>query len=221
MPRAVIRRHLLAAAMLVPALPLARRPAAQPAGAAAAMPGPAAEPSFVVVQRTLAAAMTESAGALRAQHRLRATRALDRARRLARFAGKALGLAPEGIAAFGEALRAVERGRHALQMGRLEEAADILAMGAEALQAARLGASRPVHPGIEAVAEAEGRPVLDAQGEEVGSVEALAPDQAEVLIAAGGMFGIGLFAHTVRLPAQRVLLGREYALALAGKEAFG
>ncbi|MBN9560556.1 MAG: PRC-barrel domain-containing protein [Alphaproteobacteria bacterium] len=158
--------------------------------------------------------MEESAAALRAERRHDATRALDRARRLARFADTAQGLAPEGSATFRTVRQAVEQGRHALQVGRSEEAADILATGARTLANAPLGASQAHHPDPEKASEIVGRPVLNARGEELGSIESVAPGRQEVLIAAGGIFGICLGAHTLQVPADAVLIGKEYAVTL-------
>ncbi len=216
---AASRRALLGAAMLLAALSPPRPAAAQRPGAdaGAVAPGDGKAPGFGVVQRVLAAAMTQSAGALRARHRHVATRALDRARRLARFADTAW-LAFPADTAFGAARRAVERARHGLQTGRPEEAADVLDAGARTLAGAALGDTRPPRPDVGTVTRAAGRPVLGLQGEEIGEIEGFrgagggrSPSDV-VLVSVGGFLGLG--ARTVEVPADGVLLGRDYAMVV-------
>ncbi|MDJ0390312.1 hypothetical protein QMO56_19555 [Roseomonas sp. E05] len=185
---------------------------AQATGATAAAASEATA-RFDAVRQALTAAMSQSAEALRAGQRHAATRALDRARRLARFGDTAWMLDETGRKAFREARHGVEEGRKALQNGEPEKAADSLQSASQALAQAPLGEAEPRRLDAQAVAEAEGRTVLDARGEEAGTLQGYAPETDEILVSRGGLLGIG--ADTVRLRADQVLLGRDYALALA------
>ncbi|MDJ0390808.1 hypothetical protein QMO56_22075 [Roseomonas sp. E05] len=203
---------LLGAAWIAAALPLG--PAAMAQAPSAPTPPKAEAPArFDAARQALATAMSQSAGALRAGHRHEATRALDRARRLARFGDTAWMLGEPGRKAFRDARHGVEEGRKALQNGAPHKAADILQSASQALAQTPLGEAEPRRLDAQAVSEAEGRTVLNAQGEEAGTLEGYAAEGDAILVSQGGFLGIG--ARTIRLPADQVLLGQDYALTLA------
>ncbi|MDJ0391008.1 hypothetical protein QMO56_23085 [Roseomonas sp. E05] len=205
-------RTLLGAAWIAAALPLTPAAMAQATGAAAEAASEAAA-RFDAARQALATAMSQSAEGLRAGRRHEATRALDRARRLARFGDTAWMLDEPGWKAFRDARRGVEEGRTALQNGEPEKAADTFQSASRALAQAPLGEAEPRRLDAQAVAEAEGRTVLNARGEEAGTLKGYAAETGEILVSRGGFLGIG--ADTVRLPAGQVLLGQDYALTLA------
>ena len=192
----------------------AAAPLALPAHAAVQDAQPPAN-GLRIVRQSLAAAMDQSATALRAGRRHEATMALDRARRLSRFAHTASGISSvQDSSTFAAAHDGVAQARHDLQMGRPLPAAARLEIAAHALLVSPFQNSIPEHPAARIIATVEGRPVLDAYGNEIGAIEGFAAPGNEVLIAVGGTLGIGLGAHTVAVPASRVLLGGEYAVLL-------
>lgn len=165
--------------------------------------------AVAALAQSLGAAMRRAAGALRAGHRRDATRALDRARRLARFADGLPGLDPAAFAAFAGASGAVEQGRHALQNGRPADAASILGDEAGRLLAVPLAttAQRGVAGGV-----APGSTVLDLAGDVVGEVSEVR-GQGTVQLSLGGVLGFGAARREV--PASLLLAGRDEVMLLA------
>lgn len=186
--------------------------AGTPAMAQAAADAPGA--GFDAVRAGLAYEMTQSAEALTDGHRHDATKALDRALHLAEFATTAFAL-PEKSGPFHDAHKAIKNARHALQMGRPEEATRILAEAGEVLGGAPLPDLPDAGLTLEQAEIAEGRFVLNATGHRLGELNGVVPTADEsaamAIIGHGGWGGIG--EQEVQVPL-RSLLGSHSFLVL-------
>lgn len=177
--------------------------------------GPPADAThgFDAVRQGLAEAMTASAKALDAGQRHEATKAMDRALHLAEFATAAPALEGPSKRVFQDAHTAVKEGRHALQNGRPEDAARILADAGERLAGATLAPVSPAPPGAREPEDVEGLTMLNAQGHKLGELDGIesSPDGARLaVIGLGGFLGLG--EKTVQVPLGHLLVSDAFVV---------
>ncbi len=163
------------------------------------------------LMRGLAYSMQVASGALATDgQRLRATGALDDARRIARVLRD---VAPGGEPAGRDGLDAVERARHALQNGNPAAASRILHDASVRMQ--RLATQAPADP-VGAVRSADtGKPVINAAGQRLGRLERLLPKQDGVtraVLKVGGVINLFGFVDAgyreVTVPVDQLVAGK-------------
>lgn len=168
----------------------------------------------------LASSMSRSAHYLREdRQRLRATRALDDARRAARVLKEAAFDEWKPVALKG--YETVQSARHALQMGRPARAALILENGSERLRAAAASTDFLTSKGglrLGTAMRAQGVRLINAHGTVVGELERIdrRPNgPSEAVLKVGGvtdLFGFVDFDNKrVTIPADHVVLGDKMA----------
>lgn len=165
---------------------------------------------FDAVRQGLAEEMLLSAEELDAGQRKKAMEALDRALKLGEFGKSASALPEEGRKPFQGAHKAIKDARHAVQMGRPEDAVPILAQAAAMLRDASL--PNVPEPGMtyEQAAELEGNYVLNARGHRLGELKeyAGASDAPAAVIGVGGLLSLG--ETIVEIPLNALLASKRF-----------
>lgn len=155
----------------------------------------------------LAEQLATAARALEEGRRHGATQALDRALHLAEFAEASA----SGTEAFRAALHVVKSARHELQMGRPEDAAQILAQGAAALEPLSDEISMKAVAATD-LSEVEGLPILNVMGERLGEITGFTEVEGALFAAVEHGNFIFFGGSTAPIPAERLYTGAGFVL---------